>query len=164
MKKFSLFFFSISVSLIFIFQGCHCPGKTVSTSPPPAASQAGQNPVPVTPPIPAIIIDKNFTGDSLGAKFSVDTAFVSKENILEIRVKYSGGCREHNFNLYTSKAYMKSMPPQLKLFLTHDNHSDHCRDLISQNLYFDISGARYEGQNKLLLIIHGYHGKIEYIY
>lgn len=120
--------------------------------------------------IPEITVDNTINPDSFGARFSIDTVVSARfpgngnNDILEIRVKYSGGCREHDFKLVSDKRYMKSMPPQLKLVLVHNNNQDHCRNLISRTLYFNISEIKYESQKKLLLLINDYPYKIEYLY
>lgn len=116
--------------------------------------------------IPKIIVDNTVNPDSSGAKFSIDTVAMAggSSDVLEIKVKYSGGCREHDFKLVSGKRYMKSMPPQLKLVLVHNNNQDHCRNLISRTLRFNISDIKYAGQKKLLLSVNDYPYKIEYLY
>ena len=73
--------------------------------------------------------------------FSVDTMRI-KGDILEIDVTYSG-CGVHEWTLFGNRFYRKSLPPQLSLFLWHDQHGDQCKKRFKQTLYFNIKKTRY---------------------
>jgi hypothetical protein len=78
-----------------------------------------------------------------------------KGDMLVLEVQYGGGCQEHDFTMTTNMMWMKSMPPQLNLYLEHENHDDNCRALITQKLAFDLSACRYNNGNVVVLIING---------
>lgn len=67
------------------------------------------------------------------------------ENSLEIRVRYSGGCREHSFELLWDGTERESFPVQIPLFLVHDNNNDPCRAIVSETLEFDLSNYLEHG-------------------
>jgi hypothetical protein len=76
--------------------------------------------------------------DMLGAHYDIENAELSG-NQLYITIAYSGGCKEHEFNLYHNKMISKSMPPILNIFLTHENNGDECEQYITKTIIFDVS-------------------------
>ncbi|MBN4062530.1 hypothetical protein JYU20_04960, partial [Bacteroidales bacterium AH-315-I05] len=112
---------------------------------------------------PKIIVDKSFKGDSLGAIINIDTA-TTKGDTLFLKVSYSGGCKEHKFKLYWNGGYMKSMPPQAKLYLFHNNNGDVCRRLIKETIKFNVSPIQYQGQHTVILSVNKYKQRIKYKY
>ena len=86
---------------------------------------------------------------------TIDTAFITGD-ILTLKVSYSGGCTEHDFELVTFKAYKKSMPPQLDVVLVHNPNGESCRSMVEETLQFDIKDARYPSEkNKEVRLIIG---------
>lgn len=59
--------------------------------------------------------------------------------LLSIEVSYSGGCKQHVFNLYWDRFMAKSIPPLVTLYLVHNSNEDRCEALIKEKLTFDIS-------------------------
>ncbi len=80
-------------------------------------------------------------------------------DVLLVNIQYSGGCKDHSFELITNGIYLKSMPPQLMLTLEHQNNGDVCRELINKTLAFNVSGIQYKGSNELWLKVNGEKGK-----
>ncbi len=118
-----------------------------------------------TPPlsdIPKIEKVDSFTAYSPSRNFTIISS-QAIENILEIEVSYSGGCAEHSFNLYTTGAYMKSLPPKLALLLIHDDGGDACRELKTEKLKFQLNNVQYEGLQTVQLIINNEH-TVDYTY
>lgn len=76
--------------------------------------------------------------DMLGAHYDIENAELSG-NQLHITIAYSGGCKEHEFNLYHNKMMTKSMPPMLNIFLIHENNGDECEQYITKTIIFDVS-------------------------
>jgi hypothetical protein len=113
--------------------------------------------------ITEIIIDSLNNITDAGAKFNIDTAYVTG-NVLAISVSYSGGCKEHSFSLSTNKGVMKSLPPKMNLILHHKNNSDHCETLIHSTFSYDITKTRISNSKKLILNINDYQYPIEYNY
>lgn len=75
--------------------------------------------------------------------------------ILTVIVQYSGGCKNHEFKLISNQRYMKSMPPQLPLYLEHQANNDNCRALVIQTLKFDVTKAKYSGSPSCRLLVNG---------
>jgi len=60
-------------------------------------------------------------------------------NQLVVGVRYGGGCEEHDFALYWNGSVFESHPPQVDLFLMHDDHGDACEGLVGKTLRFDVA-------------------------
>jgi hypothetical protein len=82
-------------------------------------------------------------------------------NVLSMNVSYSGGCEEHEFTLLGSKMISKSLPPQRGITLYHQNNNDSCRELITEDLAFDISDFAY-GEKEIVLILKDWKESISY--
>ncbi len=102
------------------------------------------------PEIDKLVIDENFVPPRENGRFEVESMMM-EDNLLKLRVAYSGGCEEHFFNLYSNGMYAKSYPPQLTLFLEHIDNNDRCRAWIVKELVFDISDAEYPGTNEVVI-------------
>lgn len=87
-------------------------------------------------------------------------------NTLKIDVSYSGGCKEHIFDLVGSFAIMKSLPAQRSIKLLHNSKDDTCREFIEQTVEFDISELAYskEAGSEIILLLNGYREPITYKY
>lgn len=131
---------------------CNCKGKEEAT-----ASAVTENTEEVTstaePQIDMLNIDLDYSPKVTDAltinEVSLDGV------ILTVVVQYSGGCEDHEFKLISNQRYMKSMPPQLPLYLEHEANDDNCRALIIQTLKFDVSKAKYSGSPSCRLLING---------
>lgn len=85
-----------------------------------------------------------------------------KGSILAVTVQYSGGSKQHHFNLYTNMMMMKSMPPKLNVFLQHDSNGDRAEGLISKTLLFDLSAIN-QHYEKMIISINNYPHSIELV-
>jgi len=87
-----------------------------------------------------------------------------KDDKLNIRVSYGGGCKEHSFQLNWDGIIMESFPPQVRFDLSHDNHGDTCMALLSDTLVFDLSAIKDfpEGVVDILMQVHGEQIKLRY--
>ena len=78
---------------------------------------------------------------------------------LLINVSYSGGCQEHEIDLYTTSMVLLSNPPQKEYRLSHDANGDACEALITTELEFDLVPLRnayqraYDDDGPMLLRI-----------
>ncbi len=145
---FVFLFFSV---LIF---SCHTRARTVRT-------QCGHNPTITklnndTSKIEMVIIDRNSNMADTGVAYIIDSMKINND-ILSLFVKYSGGCGVHSFQLFSNGAYAKSLPPQTSVCLRHTNKEDACRQLISEELKFNISKLKYQGQNTVIINIGKSH-------
>jgi hypothetical protein len=69
--------------------------------------------------------------------FSIESILIDGD-IMRIKVAYSGGMKEHDFNLIGG-AFMESYPVQIIVVLSHDANGDVGEKLITENLTFDLS-------------------------
>lgn len=87
-------------------------------------------------------------------------------NIITLGVEYSGGCKDHSFELIGSEAAMKSMPAKRAVKLVHNSNGDTCRELVSETIKFDIRALAYMEKtgSEIVLMLDGYKESISYIY
>lgn len=74
---------------------------------------------------------------------------------LYVNVGYSGGCQEHEFNLYWHSLWAESDPPQTGVRLIHDSNDDFCEAYLTQTLQFDLSSITSDYQI-FYLSVQGY--------
>ncbi len=72
------------------------------------------------------------------AMYGVDSMMVKGE-VLSVFVTYSGGCKEHSWELVSDGMFEKSLPPQITVCLKHTNNGDVCRELKTEEVKFIIS-------------------------
>ncbi len=72
-------------------------------------------------------------------------------NTLKVVVEYSGGCRDHVFQLVTNGMLMKSLPPQRPVRLIHQANEDVCRRMIIDTLTFDLTPLAAPGGGRIKL-------------
>lgn len=71
--------------------------------------------------------------------YSLDSLSI-EGGILTMTVRYSGGCRYHDFVMYMSPAaFLGSWPYQANSYIRHDSHGDMCEALISEVIEFDLT-------------------------
>jgi hypothetical protein len=89
-----------------------------------------------------------------------------KGNKLFIDVSYSGGCKEHTFQLVGSSMIAKSLPPIRHMQLIHESNDDKCKKMVMQTLEVDIKALAYQQQagSEIFLTIDGWKDRIEYTY
>lgn len=75
-----------------------------------------------------------------------------KGDVLTTVIRYTGGCKAHDFNAYFSGGWLKSLPAQAILDLEHINlEKDPCRKLVKDTLRFNITPLRYPGSNEVIV-------------
>jgi hypothetical protein len=89
---------------------------------------------------------------------------VIKGNKILIDVSYSGGCKDHEFQLIGSEMVAKSMPPQRAIILVHKANEDMCRAMIMKTLEFDISNLAYKQVKKDEIILNFNNEKYKYVF
>lgn len=72
-----------------------------------------------------------YTGDDQAPSIDGDT--------LSATVSYSGGCRQHDFTLVPSSAFMESNPVQINVTVAHDAHEDPCEAYPTEDYIFDLT-------------------------
>ncbi|HEX55125.1 MAG TPA: hypothetical protein ENF49_03240 [Candidatus Altiarchaeales archaeon] len=101
--------------------------------------------------IKEIIITK---GDFKRNPYSINHIEIENDT-LKLIISYSGGCREHEFNLIWNGAFLESYPPKIELFLSHDSKDDHCEAFLTKTLYFDLKSIKEKYQQ-----LYGVDGEI----
>jgi hypothetical protein len=81
--------------------------------------------------------------------------------LLILNLIYSGGCNEHFFEASWDERYMKSMPPQVNIKLTHVNNDDACRERLAKEVAIDLRKLFVNTPNQVSIILNGnVEGKI----
>ncbi len=93
--------------------------------------------------------------------FRIDSVYTD-DNALIYHIQYGGGCKTHEFQLFSTKGIYKSNPPQADVFLSHENNGDTCEALISDTLVFDLTPLRGRGYERLGLRIFDYEKEEPY--
>ncbi|MBN1559361.1 hypothetical protein JW998_03880 [candidate division KSB1 bacterium] len=60
-------------------------------------------------------------------------------DLFSFYVSYGGGCREHQFSLYSTNGIYLSDPPQGDVYLGHDGNGDTCEALLHKKVVFDLT-------------------------
>jgi hypothetical protein len=95
-----------------------------------------------------------FNYDSLkNDPITVDTIFIEGD-CLKLRVYYSGCTRDHPINLayLHPKCGTPPLPPPT-FEIKHDSRGEGCKMLVTNELSFDISPLRAEGEDKIVFIL-----------
>lgn len=90
-----------------------------------------------------------------GAFYKVDSIEITNDT-LSVFVAYSGGCKEHSWDLSTNGVYNKSHPPEINLCLKHTSNGDACRQLIRKEIKFNITKLRYRGKKAIDINLGAY--------
>jgi len=146
----------ISILLIAIAiigtNGCWLTGEDKSLS--PDAKQEEQPSQTAVTGDPIIITDTP-GADLFHDYFDLAEAAVDG-NDLKLTVKYSGGCKEHFFQVYMSPAsFFESMPVQANIYIRHLGNDDPCRAYLTERLTVNIAEIK-----KLFSQSYGPHGEV----
>lgn len=85
--------------------------------------------------------------------FRLDSAYVD-DDWLMMQVSYSGGCREHDFNLYKLPPNALD-PPPIELALSHEDNGDTCYGYITRWLVFSLVPLRERGKHEIKFLLRG---------
>ncbi len=87
-------------------------------------------------------------------------------NKMYLIVEYSGGCKDHSFELIGSYAIAKSIPPQRSIQLYHNSNQDNCRALLTDTIVANIEAlaASSNAGSEIILNLDGYGKQLKYIY
>lgn len=73
---------------------------------------------------------------------------------LVVRVAYSGGCAEHQFELRANGPQLRSLPPKQPIALVHQAHGDACRAHIEERLSFGLHPYRMSPSGITVLLLN----------
>lgn len=123
--------------LLFIITGISCKSN-INTS-----NSNNQKGIPV-------IIDSSFSVDNKNMRMNILNIQLNKD-VLTMEINYSGGCQEHNFNLYSNGKIENNT---MQLFLVDMQNEDFCKMLLTDTLKFNLSNLKTISKNKLNLTIN----------
>ena len=115
------------------------------------------------PPVQTVVIDATRPPEKPGV--ITISAIRTSGDTLMVDVTYSGGCKPHEFKLYSTGMWMKSLPPKVNVSLSHTMaEPDPCRQMVRKTLKFLIRPLRYRGNNKVVVLMQGTDLQAEYSY
>jgi hypothetical protein len=124
---------------LFLLSGCRAKEKITASK---------------EPAVKPVMIDQDFSPRGKNTALEILHAEMISEEVVGIIFSYSGGCLEHSFDLYSSGAMIKTLPPKINFWLVNHQNEDACRQLIQDTLYFNIAAA-IPAQEKATGIING---------
>lgn len=77
-----------------------------------------------------------------------------QEDCLRMTAEYSGGCAEHDFDLYWDGEWERTKPPVAHLYLSHNAHGDACEAIKAQKIGFALQQIRFPGNRQVIADIH----------
>ncbi len=95
--------------------------------------------------------------------FSYGSVQIQGDSLL-IAVQYSGGCKAHEWNMYTTGTYSKTFPPKIEVYLHHTSNQDFCKALLRETLIFDLKNIRYEGSKEVEIQLNDFIDFLNYQY
>lgn len=142
--KMNLNFFLVAVMML-AFAGCRSEKETAEV--PIKDFPSIENILPIQEPS-----DINYKGQK--DNFEILEKHLDGQSLM-VKVAYSGGCNEHFFEVSWDGNYMKSLPPQVNLNLTHVNNDDACRARIEKEFAIDLRKLFLNTPNNVFLILNG---------
>ena len=103
-----------------------------------AGCRGGSVPVSSSGPAPVAF---GSTADLQSDPFALNSASVTG-TVLTISVSYSGGCRNHEFDLTAAESFQESSPVQLPMVLTHEDNDDPCEAYPTEQRRFDLTPVK----------------------
>lgn len=77
---------------------------------------------------------------------TVESATISGD-VLNVMVRFGGGCARHRIALLLGSAFMESFPVQVHARLAHDSGGDMCDALLTRALAFDLTPLKQRYRN-----------------
>lgn len=74
-------------------------------------------------------------------QLNIDGVSIDQDNISS-NISYSGGCKDHNIELYALKEFAESNPAQVTLMLSHNADNDMCEAYLTQKVLFDLTALK----------------------
>lgn len=109
-----------------------------------------------------VVIDDTLFQSAPNDQFMFDSVWINGD-CLHLVVRYSGGCGDAFFNLYTSHSIIKTNPPGRDLRISFED-LDNCEALIQKELSYDLTPLRLVGTNTIFIWINDLEQKLIYKY
>lgn len=100
------------------------------------------------------------TDELLSTDFSIISA-TPHQSYFEIIVEYSGGCEEHEFELYWDHFVAESFPMQTWMTLAHMENDDNCDGIVTDTLTIDYQSI--DGFSNQDMIVHMANGSSDQV-
>jgi hypothetical protein len=143
-KLFKLFFIAVAT-----LAACSVTSTPMRTTPPEGTEEVFVDPS----------VNLYEVTDPVNLKFAQQIG-----DFIVLDVSYSGGCEEHEFRLESNGAFSSTYPPEVEVTLKHNGNDDRCRGVIDKKLWFDLTPLKYDGTNRVLLVITNTETTLEYNY
>ena len=139
---------AVYIICVILFSGCHHKqitktAETVQTTTSAKPSSGNKE----------VTVDATADMSATGAMYRVDSMTVNGD-VLSVFVNYSGGCKDHSWELFSNGMYEKSLPPKISVCLKHTNNGDACRELKMEEVKFDIAKLK-NPSNKTVIVKMG---------
>ena len=130
-----------------MFIGCKNNGQQTE----PMAKETKQ-PKQTKQVLRSIITDASLQHSEKDVDFTVTSWDISGDTLI-VGVQHGGGCREHDWKMYSNGAVLKSLPPQAILHLKHEvkDGPDPCRAIIRETLKFNLATLKPLAAGKLVV-------------
>ena len=102
--------------------------------------------------LPRIKVQADGGANEASDNFTLNDARIVGDTLI-VDVSFGGGCKEHDFELYSNGMWMKSLPPKMAIRLVHRAHEDNCRAYLTQTRKFLLTDARYNGQKQVVILL-----------
>ncbi len=114
-------------------------------------------------PFPVVVIDESFDWVIKHDMLVINDLKI-EGSIITASVSHSGGCKDHDIQLFAKSGILKSNPPQLNLFFSHNANSDLCEAYITRTIKFNLSRVKdylgsVGGFQKIILNFYNTDGK-----
>jgi hypothetical protein len=107
---------------------------------------------------PFIVLDTNNSGNLANDPIYLQEAFIDG-NCLQIKVSYSGGCKEHTIDLVRIQYSVTS--DSIPVFeISHNANGDLCEAYFTKELRFDLTPLKLEGKKEFELLANLGNGEI----
>ena len=106
-------------------------------------------------------VDNSFTIPDGKPDYIIQSAEI-KDSVLTINLSYTGGCKDHNFELMFNGMYMKSLPRKASLYLKHKSNGDICKKLILLELKYNLSSILGEAKQAANFNLYSYPDVLKY--
>ena len=112
--------------------------------------------------LPMTVVE-SFAEVAAGDPIDIFDAWIEGDT-LKVDIGHSGGCAEHGYALWTTRASTRSLPPQHSVLLTHDANGDMCEAYLRRTLDFSLNPIRrlHQGQESVVVVLAEFDGRLEY--
>ena len=93
----------------------------------------------------------NFSLEETGDSYQINS-IERMGNCAWLNISFSGGCKEHDFELRSNGAIIKTNPLTAELGLWHNANDDFCEAWITKDIFFDLRPLQVENQTSINLL------------